>query len=245
MKKIFTYFLLGLALSFSAFANNFTLGIRLGDCPDSGSTIAPELSSAMKALNAHPEPFEKLTSTRFLGIYGLFDIKDFDFGKLDLQVESNLNNFHFAAAYSYTIELPDGLYNTSDYYSIKYHLYGFRLDIPILLMYSKPIGKRFEISAGLGPLLSIPIEAQLTTTQNGPDSDVESFSHDLNDGSTLSNFGILFDVNGKIALGKIKIALDFRYCQDITETKFVYQGEVTPIYTRRVLNVGIGLEYRF
>ena len=133
MKKIFTCFLLGFALSFSAFANDYTLGIRLGAGLDSGSTIASELSSAMKALNAHSEPIEELPPSPVFSIYGLFDIKAFDSGKLNIQAELAFKPFWFAAAYSYTIELPDVFENTSDHY-IAYAISGTRLDIPVLLM---------------------------------------------------------------------------------------------------------------
>lgn len=243
MKKLFVSIVLGILFSVHSFALDFTFGAKLGCQFDGGTTISPAIAADMKALNARNISKNNNIPLPTFGVYGLFEIRDLGSGKLSLQVDANFKPSWKKYDYEYAIELPGINEKVSS--SVSFSMDNFRLDIPVLAVYSKSLGERFEYGVGLGPLISFSLGAEYGTSSYS--SGQYNYSNDDLTGSAMPNFGFVLDVNGKFSLGKnkkFKIIADARYNCDFTITKFVYNGEISPFFTYRSLDFGIGVEYK-
>lgn len=130
--------------------------------------------------------------------------------------------------------------------------YTHTLDIPVIINLAYPLGNMFEFGAGLGPQLSIPLktDAEEVAIINGK-SESQKLGDSAGKVKSNVNFGMVFDVTGKILFGSKKnigVVIDVRYILDFTKTKITVTynnvSTTSEMYTRRGLSLGLGLEYR-
>lgn len=182
------------------------------------------------------------------GLYSNLGLVDLGPAKLGLQPELDFN-FNNGYHIDFNATVSNRLGSTS--MGIDANVFTHTLDIPLLVTMSFPLGKSFELGAGIGPQLSIPLkaDAEISANTNGT-SQTQLMSDSLTVKGNV-NFGMVFDVNGKILFGSKKnvgLVFDARYNLDFTTTKFKESlggySTTEELFTRRFLELGLGLEYR-
>ena len=182
------------------------------------------------------------------GLYSNLGLVDLGIAKLGIQPELDFN-FNNGYYINFNATVSNRLGSTS--MGIDAKLFTHTLDIPLLITMSFPLGKSFELGAGVGPQISIPLkaDAEISASSNGV-SQTQLMSDSLTVKGNV-NFGMVFDVNGKILFGSKKnvgVVLDARYNLDFTTTKFKESlggySVTEELFVRRFLEVGLGLEYR-
>ena len=255
MKKLFGIIVAAMLLISSTFAVEMVIGARgnvnfgVGtSLEDDGKELVEELKLATalaSVLGVDAQLKEKGNLGVGIALYGNFQIPILKSAKLGFQPEIN---FNFNNGYNIDFSVSADGYEASD----KIRAYTHTLDIPLIINVSFPLGSMFELGGGMGPQLSIPLKADveeiLKSTEESKNTKL------INEDTTVKgnvNFGIVFDINAKL-LGPEKNAaliFDLRYILDITKTKFIisneYFSETIVLFTRRGLDLGLGLEYRF
>ncbi len=186
-----------------------------------------------------------------LGAYvniGLLKIGSFGFG-IQPEVNFNFNNGWKTVASGSVGNIVSNATSVSTYTNT--------LDIPVLLTFDLPVSKSFSLGLGAGPLLSVPMKADTTTTSTtstglfgGNSTTGVGNLSDVYDVTAKLNWGLAFDVNAKFSLGKlIRLVADVRYNLDMKPTEFVTKASSSSVtseeFTRRTLNLGLGLEVGF
>jgi len=170
------------------------------------------------------------------GLYVNLDFLKVGPGSLGAQLEGN----YFYSFGPFPVESAKwpglgGLYVTD----ISQIMYSF-IEVPILVTYKFPVGKRCSISLGVGPMISIPFNGSrhIYGYASGTPSE-KTIELEMNG----VNFGVLGDVTFGVRLGPGNITLNARYGSDFTSTSYKDDsGNVKPLFIRRGLSTSLGYE---
>ncbi len=176
--------------------------------------------------------------------FGLLKLGKFGFG---IQPEVN---FNFNNGWNY-VSTSSGFGATTKTVITQY---TNTLDIPVLLTFDIPLGKKFTLGLGAGPMLSIPVTADGSGSSSFSLAGISLDGNSkLSDAATIKanvNWGTALDVNGKINFGPLlRAVIDLRYNLDLTPTQFTTvvgdTSSTAEAFTRRSMNLGLGIEIGF